>query len=87
LLPRCPLPLPCGQRDVTDVLDIWHARVELVVDHDAPARIDFDTDIFEIKAFDVWPAADGDEHNICLKLMVYKLYLRQKKRGLKIYAP
>ena len=53
---------------VADALDVRHARVKLVVDHDAPARVDFDADVFEAETFDVGSAADGDEHNICLKL-------------------
>ena len=53
---------------VADALDVRHARVELVVDHDAPARVDFDADIFEAEALDVWPAADCDEHNVCFEL-------------------
>ena len=32
--------------DVTDVLDIWHAGVELVIDYDALARIDLDSTCF-----------------------------------------
>ena len=58
------------KRDITYTLDFRHARVELVVDHDAPARIDFDADLFEIEAFYVWPAADGDEHGIRLEFLV-----------------
>jgi len=57
-----------SEGDVADALDVRHTRVELVVDHDAPARVDFDADIFDAEALDVWPAADGDEHNICLEL-------------------
>jgi len=56
------------ESDVSNTLDVRHARVELVVDYDAPARIDFDTDIFEAEALDVWPAANGNEDNISLKL-------------------
>ena len=36
----------------------------MVVDHNVPAQIDLNTDNFEVEAFDVWGAADGDEHNI-----------------------
>jgi hypothetical protein len=46
-----------AKRDVTEVLDSWLARVELVLDCDALARIDVESDIFEIKVFGVWPAA------------------------------
>jgi hypothetical protein len=42
----------------------------LVVDPDAHARIDFDADLFEIEAFYVWPAADGDEHGTRLEFLV-----------------
>ena len=42
-----------AKRDVTDVLDIWHAGIELVVDYNALARIDLDIDVFKIKVLDV----------------------------------
>jgi hypothetical protein len=45
----------------------------LVVDYDTPARVDFDTDVFEVEAFDIWPTADGDENNIGLELMDFWL--------------
>jgi hypothetical protein len=45
----------------------------LVVDHDAPSRIDFDADVFEVEAFDIWPTADGDKNNIGLELMDFRL--------------
>jgi len=45
----------------------------LVVDHDAPSRIDFDADIFEVKAFNIWPTADGDENDIGLELVAFRL--------------
>ena len=64
--PRC-LPLPsCGGRqsesDIVDIFHVGNAGVELVVDYDAHAQLDFDVDAFEVEAFDVWPATDGDEH-------------------------
>lgn len=52
----------------------------LLIDHDAPARIDLNTDIFEVEAFDVWPAADGDEHNIGFELYKYSITLPDCKR-------
>jgi hypothetical protein len=33
------------ESDVADALDIGHARVELVVNYDAPARINFDANL------------------------------------------
>jgi hypothetical protein len=47
----------------------------LVVDHDAPAQIDFRhrRHIFEVEVFDVWPAAHGDEYNIGLELTESRL--------------
>ena len=56
------------ESDVADALDVRHARVELVVDHDAPARINFDTNFFQAEAIDVWSATDGDKDNIGLDL-------------------
>jgi hypothetical protein len=56
------------ESDVADALDARHARVELVVDHDAPARINFDTNVFEAEAVNVWSATDGDKDNIGLNL-------------------
>jgi hypothetical protein len=56
--------------NVADALDVRHTRVKLVVDHDAPARIDFDTSVFEAKAFGVWPTADGDEDDIGVELWI-----------------
>ena len=47
--------------------------IELVSDHDAPARIDFNADVFEIEAFDIWPTAGGDKNNIGLELMNFRL--------------
>ncbi len=53
---------------VANTFDVRHARVKLVIDHDAPARVDFDADLFEVEALDVWPASDGDENNVRLEL-------------------
>jgi hypothetical protein len=64
-----------SEGDVTDALDVRHACVELVVDHDAPARVDFDTDVFKSEAVDVWPAADGNEDNVCLELLCKSILL------------
>ena len=58
-----------SESDVADELDVWHAGVELAVDHDAPARIDLDTNVFEVEALDVWPAIDGNEDNIGIELI------------------
>ncbi len=52
-----------SERDVPDALDVWHVCVELVLDHDAPARI------FEVEAFDVWLETDGNENNIGIELI------------------
>jgi len=41
-----------SQSDVADALDV-DTGVELVVDHDAPAQINFDANVFEVEAFDV----------------------------------
>ena len=57
-----------SQSDVADALDV-DTGVELVVDHDAPAQINFDANVFEVEAFDVWPATDGNENNICIELI------------------
>jgi len=66
------------ERDIAYALDIRHGRVELVVDHDAPTRVDFDTDIFKTEALDVWSAADGYEHNVRfdLRALFSKLTIR-----------
>ena len=61
-------PLLHGEFNLADAFDVRHARVELVVDHDAPARINFDTNFFEAEAFDVWSATDGNKDNIGLDL-------------------
>jgi len=45
----------------------------LVVDHDAPSRIDFDANVFKAEAFDIWPTANGNENNIGLKLIDFRL--------------
>jgi hypothetical protein len=58
---------------VADAFDVRHAGVELIVDHDAPAWVDFDADFFEAEALGVWPAADSDEHNVRLDLRVYAM--------------
>jgi len=58
-----------SESDVADTLDVWHAGVELVLDHDAPPRIDLDTNVIEVEAFDVWPATDGNENNIGIELI------------------
>ena len=68
--------LVCKHRpesDIADTSDVRNTGVELVVDHDAPARIDFDADVFEVEVFDIWPTTDGDENNIGLKLMDFRL--------------
>jgi hypothetical protein len=62
-----------SESDIANTLDVRNAGIELVVDHDAPARIDFDTDVFEVEAFDIWPTADGDENNVGLELMNFRL--------------
>ena len=46
-----------SESDIADTFDVRNADVELVVDHDVPSRINFDANIFEIEAFDIWPAA------------------------------
>ena len=48
-----------SENDMTDKFDVRNAG--LVTDHDAPAQIDLDADVFEVEASDVWPATDGDE--------------------------
>jgi hypothetical protein len=58
---------------VADAFDVRHAGVELVVDHDASAWVDFDADFIEAEALDVWPAADGDEDNVRLELRLYAM--------------
>ena len=66
-----------------DVLDVRYARVELVVDRDSSARIDLNTGVFEVEAFEafiVWPVADGDEHNIGFELYKVPDYAPAGKR-------
>ena len=53
---------------VANALDALHARVELVVDHDAALVVELDTDLVETEPLGVWPAADGDEDDVRLKL-------------------
>jgi hypothetical protein len=60
-------------------LHVRHAPVESVVDHDEPTRIDLDTDVFEIEAFDVWSATDGDQHNTGLGPMERRLCTAEKE--------
>jgi hypothetical protein len=62
-----------AESNIADTSDVRNASVEYLVDHDAPARIDFDADVFEVVAFDVWPTADADENNIGLELMDFRL--------------
>jgi hypothetical protein len=62
-----------SKSDIADTFDVRNAGVELVVDHDAPSRIDFDANVFEVEAFDIWPTADGDENNIGVDLMDFRL--------------
>ena len=54
--------------DIADALNVRYARVELVVDHDAPARINFGANFFEAEAIDVWSPTDSDKDNIGLNL-------------------
>ena len=54
--------------DVADALDVRYACVELVIDHDTPARINFDANFFEAEAIDIWSATDSDKDNIGLNL-------------------
>ena len=51
------------ERHVADALDVRYARVEVVIDHDAPVRVDFDA-----KTFDVGSTADSDKYIVCFKL-------------------
>jgi hypothetical protein len=50
------------------MLDVRYACVKLVVDHNAPARINFDANFFEAEAIDIWSPTDGDKDNIGLDL-------------------
>ena len=59
--------------DIADTFDIRDASIELVIDHDTLARIDFNADVFEIEAFDIWPTTGGDKNNIGLELMSFRL--------------
>jgi hypothetical protein len=62
-----------SESDIADTSDIRDTGVELVVDHDAPSRIDFDANVFKAEAFDIWPTANGNENNIGLKLIDFRL--------------
>jgi hypothetical protein len=62
-----------SEGDITDTSDVRNAGVELVVDHNASARINFDADIFEVEVFDIWPTANGDENNVGLELIDFRL--------------
>ena len=53
--------------------DIRNASVELIIDHDTPEKIDFNADVFEIEALDIWPTADGNKNNIGFELMNFRL--------------
>ncbi len=74
-----------SERNITDAFNVRNAGVELVVDHDAPARIDFDADVFEVEALDIWPTADSNENNIGLELRDFRLRPRWQRhmRGLR----
>jgi hypothetical protein len=41
-----------SESDIANTFDVRNARFELVVDHDAPARIDFDANVDEVEGFD-----------------------------------
>jgi hypothetical protein len=70
------------KRDVTNALDVRHACVELVVNNDAPSRVDLDANVFKAKAIDVWSTTNRNEDNICLELL-YKsiLVMKDNKRA------
>jgi hypothetical protein len=62
-----------SESNIADTFDVRSAGIELIVNDDTPTRIDLDADIFEVEAFDIWPTADGDENNIGLELMDFRL--------------
>ena len=56
--------------DVADALDALHARVELVVDHDAALVVELHAGGLEVQALGVWPATDGNKNDVRLELQV-----------------
>jgi hypothetical protein len=58
-----------SESDVTNAPDVRHACIELVVDHDPPARVDLDPNLFKTETIDIWSAADGNKDNVCLELL------------------
>jgi hypothetical protein len=62
-----------AESNIADTSDVRNGSVEYLVDHDAPARIDFRADVFEVEAFGIWPTTDADENNIGFDLMDFRL--------------
>jgi hypothetical protein len=54
--------------DVSDALDVRDRRVELRVDHDPAAVVDFDADLVEVETLGVRTTTDRDEDNVGLDL-------------------
>ena len=74
----------CTENDIVNAFDVQDSSNKLVVDHDAPAQIDFNTDVFKVEAFELSPTADGDEHNTRIKLMNFWLRYHWQSRDLRI---
>ena len=55
---------------IADTLDSGDRSVELVVDHDSAPVVDFDSNVLQAKALDVWPATDGDKDDISLQRLL-----------------
>ena len=56
--------------DVSDALDVRDRRVELRVDHDPAAVVDFDADLVEVEALGVRTTTNRDEDNVGLDLLM-----------------
>ena len=59
----------CFENDIANAFDVQDSSIELVVDHNVPAQIDLNADVFKVEAFELCPTANGDEHNNHIKLM------------------
>jgi hypothetical protein len=72
--------------DVTDALDAFDRRVELIVNHDTAAVVHLNTNFIEVEACDNWTATDSNEDNICIQLEPSYQYRHNKRLMTSIFA-
>jgi hypothetical protein len=56
--------------DVSNDTDVRNLGAVLLVDDDAAAVVDLETDVVETETGGVGTTADGDEDNVCLELCI-----------------